>query len=204
MNTIKGFFARFFGNQEENLLKSEAWIQTSSGRKFHIFKPKAEDIVIEDAAHALSLQCRFTGHTPELYSVAQHSIYVSMMCSEENALCALLHDLPEAYIGDMATPLKRRMNAFNQVEGEIWKTVSTKYGLPEIMPPEIKVCDKKAFRMEWAYLMGGKNLDGEQFIISKEEFNKKTPAEVKKEFIELFHKLLEKHNGVNKIPVITV
>jgi hypothetical protein len=201
MNYIKGFFGRFFNNDKNNPIKSNDWIQTSSGRKFHIFSPKEEDVVIEDAAHALSLQCRFNGHTPELYSVAQHSIYVSMMCSPENALCGLLHDLPEAYIGDMATPLKKQMNAFKQVEECIWETVSTKYGLPKKMSAEIKECDKKAFRMEWAYLMGGKNLEGEKFLVSREEFNKKTPVEVEMEFISLFYKLLEQHN---KMLVTTV
>ena len=201
MNSIKGFFGRFFRHPNEEPIKSGAWIQTSSGRKFHIFSPQDEDIDIDDAAHALSLLCRFNGHTPEFYSVAQHSIYVSMMCSDENALSGLLHDLPEAYIGDMATPLKRQMSAFNQVESKIWDAVSTKFGLPKKMAPEIKEADKKAFRMEWAYLMGGTNPDGEKFIVSKEEFNKKTPAEVQDEFIKLFHKLVEKHKQFSGIHV---
>ena len=194
MDSIKGFFGRFFNQKNDHQLKNDAWISTSTGRRFHIFRPTEEEIVLEEAVHALCMLCRFNGHTSEFYSVAQHSIYVSMMCSEENALCGLMHDIPEAYIGDMATPLKRQMYAYNKVESKIWDIVSTKFRLPKKMPTEIKEADKKAFRMEWAYLMGGENIENEKFLIPREEFNKKTPAEVKEEFTKLFYKLVERHN----------
>lgn len=192
MNYVKGFFGRFFKYKNEEPLKKTAWISTVSGRKFYVFNPKVEDIFIEDGAHSLSLLCRFNGHTPDFYSVAQHSIYVSKMCSEENALCGLLHDLTEAYIGDMASPLKRRMDAFNEVEEVIWKQIAIKFGLPKKMPVEVKEADKRAFRMEWAYLMGGDNPDNEKFLIPRAEFNKNTPAEVEKEFMNLFLELYKK------------
>lgn len=46
------------------------WIQTYTGVKFYPLDPVAEDIRIEDIAHALSMICRFNGHSKQFYSVA--------------------------------------------------------------------------------------------------------------------------------------
>lgn len=46
------------------------WIQTYTNKQFWPLDPRPEDVCIEDIAHALSLQCRFTGHVREFYSTA--------------------------------------------------------------------------------------------------------------------------------------
>lgn len=43
------------------------WIQTRYRVKFHVLDPQPEDFNIDDIAHALSNQCRFTGHTSQFY-----------------------------------------------------------------------------------------------------------------------------------------
>jgi hypothetical protein len=53
------------------------WIKTFSGINFYPMDPRPEDIRIEDIAHALSNQCRFSGHVAVFHSVAQHSILVA-------------------------------------------------------------------------------------------------------------------------------
>ena len=55
----------------------EPVIETYTGVMFNFLDPKQEDIKIEDIAHSLSLQCRFTGHCKQFYSVAEHSIAVA-------------------------------------------------------------------------------------------------------------------------------
>lgn len=82
------------------------WNQTHTGLKFWLTDPKPDTICIEDIAHSLALQCRYTGHTKTHYSVAQHSIIVSHIVPQELALSALMHDAAEAYIGDIAKPYK--------------------------------------------------------------------------------------------------
>jgi hypothetical protein len=82
------------------------WFQTFTGKEFYIEDPRTEDICIEDIAHALAFTCRFNGHSLKFYSVAQHSVLVSLVLPEELAFAGLLHDAAEAYAGDVVSPLK--------------------------------------------------------------------------------------------------
>jgi uncharacterized protein len=81
-------------------------IRTYSGIMFDPLNPKMDDIRIGDIAWALSNICRFNGHTSLNYTVAEHSIVVSNLMEPRYALIGLLHDASEAYLGDIASPLK--------------------------------------------------------------------------------------------------
>ena len=69
-----------------------SYIQTLSGKKFNYLTATVDDIDIEDIATALSHICRFAGHLPEFYSVAQHSVLVSQLVPPEFAFEALMPD----------------------------------------------------------------------------------------------------------------
>ncbi|MFC4230551.1 hypothetical protein ACFOW1_01525 [Parasediminibacterium paludis] len=62
----------------EDLYKPNC-IRTYTGLYMNVFDPTPEMICIEDIAHALSHQCRFSGHTKQFYSVAQHSYHVAAL-----------------------------------------------------------------------------------------------------------------------------
>jgi uncharacterized protein len=126
------------------------WIQTFTCKKFYIENPKLEDICIEDIAHALSMICRFTGHTKEFYSVGTHSLYVSKMCSKENQLYGLLHDATEAYIQDLNRSVKQmdQLAGYREIEHNLHKTICNKFGLQEIEPAEVKAVDTKMLATE--------------------------------------------------------
>jgi hypothetical protein len=81
--------------------------------------PNVADIDIRDIAHSLSLICRYTGHIPTFYSVAQHSLIVSSLVPHEYRLAALLHDAEEAYIGDWSSPLKHSLKKLFPSIGEV-------------------------------------------------------------------------------------
>lgn len=93
------------------------WMQTFSGVRFWMTEPRVEDVRIHDIRVALSNLCRFTGHVNDFYSVAQHSVHVSELVPAELRLQALLHDAAEAYLGDIARPLKRHERVRDAIEG---------------------------------------------------------------------------------------
>jgi hypothetical protein len=123
------------------MINYEGWILTRSGVKFDLFNPHPSMINIEDIAHALANICRFGGHTDEHYSVAQHSVLVSNIVPDEDAMCGLLHDATEAYIGDMVSPLKHFIPKFKEVEQNLWVVVCERFGLSVGMPASVKHAD---------------------------------------------------------------
>ena len=83
-------------------------LTTYTGKAFDLLNPKPEMVCIEDIAHSLAHQCRYTGHTREFYSVAQHCVLMAENPElPGDPMAKLLHDADEAYIGDIAKPWKR-------------------------------------------------------------------------------------------------
>lgn len=120
-------------------------ICTYTGRAIRPLDPKPEDICIEDIAHSLANQCRFTGHTRRFYSVAQHSVHVSQLC-ENYPLEGLLHDASEAYLSDIARPIKRATmefsNHYASAEENLMIAIWKKYGLnPADSEDEVMIAD---------------------------------------------------------------
>ena len=133
-----------------------SWIQTYRGRQFWPLDPRAADLDVRDIAHSLSLQCRFNGHCREFYSVAEHSVRVSDILSAELALWGLLHDLGEAYVGDMPRPVKTFFPDFVTFEERVMRAAAEVYGLSWPMPPEVVHADDLLLATELRDLMGGK------------------------------------------------
>lgn len=122
------------------------FMDTYSGKQFHPFDPRPDDIEIIDIAHALAMTCRFGGHTKQFYSVAQHCVLVASKASPANALRALMHDAPEAYTGDLVRPIKKHpeMVVFEWVEETVERAICARFGLPyPICNDEIKRLDNR-------------------------------------------------------------
>lgn len=107
------------------------FIVTRSGVKFHPLDPRPEDILIEDIAHSLANQCRYTGHTSRYYSVAEHSVRVALLLPRELRLAGLLHDAAEAYLGDVARPLKHsfEMTPYRCAERRLEAAIASRFNL---------------------------------------------------------------------------
>lgn len=127
------------------------WIETISGRRIDPVMPDPRQIDIGDIAHALANQCRFTGHVSSFFSVAQHSVLVSLIVDEEYALEGLLHDASEAYLSDLARPVKVQP-AFKAVYGvaeeRLMFVIAEVFALHWPIPKEVKVADEALLRAE--------------------------------------------------------
>lgn len=144
--------------------ESDAWIQTYSGRRFNPTNPVVDAIVIQDIAHSLSMQCRFSGHVRQFYSVAQHSVMVSYICNQDDALWGLMHDASEAYLVDVPRPLKRsgKFDAYLEFEDRMQRAICRRFGLPEKEPANVKKADQILLATEARDLMGPLRSDWEQ------------------------------------------
>lgn len=110
----------------------QAWIMTYSGKHLHAFDPRPEQICLEDIAHSLSKNNRFTNHCKLDYTVGQHSLHVYDLLrrfgeSTETCLIGLLHDASEAYLQDIAKPFKQFLPDYQEVEELLQNAIYLKY-----------------------------------------------------------------------------
>lgn len=131
-------------------------IETYTGLYFDYRNPQLESIHIEDVAHGLSNMCRFAGHCHQYYSVAQHSLEVSLRVPREHALAALLHDASEAYMLDIPRPLKQLpfFEPYRDLEGKVMSLIAEKFGFTFPLHPSIKEADERMLCTEKRDLMG--------------------------------------------------
>jgi len=133
-------------------------ISTFSGREFYPLSPRVEDIDPVDIAHALAQKCRYTGHTLRFYSVAEHCVHVSDFLvgaghGEALAFWGLLHDAAEAYLPDVAAPIKHLLTGFRDIEGRVLRVIADRFGLPWPEPAFVKEIDAEMVPLEKAYIM---------------------------------------------------
>ena len=144
----------------------------------NVFEPTMDMICIEDIAHALSYQCRFGGHLPKFYSVAQHSLNCSyLMDNKELKLAALLHDASEAYLLDIPRPIKQSLSNYKEIEDGLMKLIAEKFGFEYPLHSEVKKIDELMLQLEWDYLMLNK---------ATWEFDTKDEWQTRNYFVKMF------------------
>jgi hypothetical protein len=129
------------------------WIQTYTGRQFWPMDPRADEIYIEDVAHALSMACRYAGHCRRFYSVAEHCVLMARQVAPEHRLWALLHDASEAYLTDVPRPVKPFLPGYREAEDRLMGAICERFGLTPGMPAEVKRVDSAILNDERAQNM---------------------------------------------------
>jgi len=127
-----------------------ATIALHSGCYFDFLDPQPTMIHIQDIAHGLAKTCRFGGQSRAFYSVAQHSVLVSEIVPDGLHFPALMHDMAEAYVGDVVGPLKQLLPDYKIVEDRVERACCERFGLTLelVKQPEVKRADLRLLRTE--------------------------------------------------------
>lgn len=110
-------------------------IKVAAGHYVDLIDPDPASIDIESIAAALSKVCRYGGHCPKFYSVAEHCVIAAELAfadglwTPEAIRAILMHDAAEAYIGDMVKPLKVTLPEFAKVENRMESAIAERFGL---------------------------------------------------------------------------
>lgn len=167
-------------------------INTASGDFFDYSNPEIHDFNIDDIATALSNLCRYGGHTSRFYSVAEHSILVSLAVPPEMALEGLMHDASEAYCVDVPSPLKRMLPEYIAIEDRVQKALFKFFNLQHPFSPEVHEADKRLYLTERLQL--DKGPDALWFVDKKPLDNVAimcyNPILAKKKFLQRYNELV--------------
>lgn len=191
------------------------WITTYTNKKFYPLSPKPQDVCLEDIVWALSFKCRWTGHSRVFYSVAEHSVRVAeevlrqvqAMSVEEHvpyqaALIGLMHDATEAYLPDVARPIKEsilidlgeEVVSFREAEDRLMKVISTALELPSLsseLYPQIKRADDVVLITEARDIVHGLDSWAKvEYEPLEEVIVPWTPEKSRVEFMKLYNKLI--------------
>lgn len=137
-------------------------IRLADGRRWHFARGPDNTISLEAIAHSLSCLPRYTGHAKlvngNVYTVAEHSVKVSLICE---TLEALMHDATEAVVNDISRPLKHFMRAsagslrspYDRIEEDAHIAIARQYDLQYPMDGDVKTADNLMLVIESAHLM---------------------------------------------------
>jgi 5'-deoxynucleotidase YfbR-like HD superfamily hydrolase len=170
------------------------YIATHSGLKFHFLDPQHEEILIQDIAIGLARCPRWNGHTREVVTVAQHSVLVARMLqtngySSDIQMQGLLHDASEAYLGDLASPLKAHCPGFHAIELVVQAAILQYFFLPSTLHSAVKLMDTESYRWEYRDLMMGE--DCEEPAGPRPRFQVWSEEESYYAFLEAFDTLMD-------------
>lgn len=132
----------------------ESFIVTASGGSFSLRNPNPRDVELLDITIALSHQCRWSGHTRDHYSVAEHSLRVADVVRDRlkqrgrprresvvPELQGLLHDASEAYLVDVPRPIKPLLQGYREIEDRVHAAICFRFGLPVELPEVVHEAD---------------------------------------------------------------
>lgn len=128
-------------------------INTASGLVLSLIDPQPNQICLKDIATGLANTCRFGGQVNRFYSVAEHTLLVWYLAPANLKRAALLHDAPEAYLGDVIKPLKVMIaDSYDPYEDRFAQVIFDKYRVDINQLKEIKRLDLAALGLEHEYL----------------------------------------------------
>ena len=167
-------------------------IVAQSGSEIRLDALNEARFLPRDIAHGLAHAARYNGHTPTLYTVAQHSVIASHVVPRVLAFAALVHDASEAWLTDVVKPLKVLLPSYNRIESEFERALLRALGLPEVMHPAIKHADMRLLVTEARDVLGRDDFTWAReagFEPLAERIVPWSPNEARRRFLERFEEL---------------
>ncbi len=172
------------------------FITTFTGVHFYPIDPRPEDFNLTDVVRGLSHENRANGHTTEPLPVAQHCVNVALTLralgyNVRTQMIGLTHDVSEAYIKDMPSPLKEWLPDYKRVEEKVQAAAYEWAGLGVVTEEEyepIHWVDKALFPVEAKYFMPNAVHPIEP-IFKYEVMEPWTPEKAREEYTKLFLEL---------------
>ncbi|WP_152385692.1 hypothetical protein [Achromobacter sp. GbtcB20] len=164
---------------------AKAIARTSSRYPFDFANPDPRHVDIVDIALGLSKECSWNGQLPpdEFLSVAQHCVMASEMLPPDLQFEGLLHDGEEAYVRDLASPIKSLIPQYVSLAAGITRAIRIRFDLPlEHHSSEVKDVDRNLQRMEEGAIFG-----------NEPKFELWSPRKAFERFIERFNELYPAH-----------
>lgn len=146
--------------ESSDLYQGNCFIHTQGGR-WRLDSPTFD---VHSMAHALGQLARYNGHADQFYSVAEHSVLVSLLMQElslGNPLEGLLHDGCEAWLSDIPAPFKHRLPDWQAVEAKLDGELRHWFGLPAVKTAGCKQADWLALFIEASQIVPGRGEDFE-------------------------------------------
>lgn len=173
-------------------------ILTYTNTLFYPLAPRADEVKIEDIAHALSQMCRANGHFKTFYSVAQHSINCAKEArarglSGKMQLACLLHDASEAYISDITRPVKCYLDEYRKIEEHLQKVIYEKFGITSLNDEECRQLhdiDNALLHHEFEHLHYQGIYECSPQLYMTHNFVESRMVDIEKEFIKMTQQMM--------------
>lgn len=173
------------------------YIRTYTGINAYPLEPSADDICIEDIAHALSMLCRANGHYSSFYSVGAHCLncYEEACARRESPrvrMACLLHDATEAYISDITRPVKKYLHTYREIERVLSDTIYEKFlgsKLSEYENKMVKIIDDAMLYYEFFEFTATKLMDEPPYVAATPDFYRGSMKQVEQEYLDVFNSI---------------
>lgn len=174
----------------------DPYITTYTGKHFHPLSPLAEEISIEDIAHALPMICRGNGHVKTFFSVGQHCIHCALEAEARGyeprlILACLIHDASECYMSDLPRPFKQEMKTYIELEEKLLSMIYEKFlesDLTEIEKKLVKTIDDDMLYWDLLTLLDEQTEREEPVMYSSFSYDVLPFNQVEDEYLALFRK----------------
>jgi len=169
------------------------WMCLVDGEQFFPFDPKPSDFKIEHIAHCLSMLCRYSGHTNDFYSVAEHSVLCVPHAPPELRLEMLLHDGSEAYCADLPKPIKRSLPSYRKLEDNVQMQMAVQFGLVYPFPEIIHQIDTRILANEMRDILTPCVVNWTAHLVPLPDtvIQGWTPARAKAEFLDAYEQIMK-------------